>query len=184
MSEATDKLARSRLAIVQHVQRRDRRRQHEAPPPGFDFEEDDGVPPDPPYDGGGGWLAHMKHAVKTWWRYHPAHMAVDLANPLLRGYAQRKPVQMLAISAAAGAALTFARPWKLISLTTLGKQRATEAMAAAKEDNGLALAGFKPAERDAFLGMLRRVAENLDADGQDSPPPALPTRKPRPRQRP
>ena len=72
----------------------------------------------------------------------------------------------------------------LISLTTLGKQRATEAMAAAKEVNGLALAGFKPAERDAFFGMLRRVAENLDADGQDSPPPALPTRKPRPRKRP
>jgi DNA-binding MarR family transcriptional regulator len=67
----------------------------------------------------------------------------------------------------------------LVSLTKLGLQRAHEALASAKEVNGLALAGFKPAEREQFLGMLRRVAENLDSDGQDSPPPALPTRKPR-----
>ena len=55
----------------------------------------------------------------AWWRYHPAHMAVDLATPLLRSYAQRKPLQLLGISLAAGAALTFTRPWRLISLTTL-----------------------------------------------------------------
>ena len=42
-----------------------------------------------------------------------------MATPVLQSYAERKPVQLLAISAAAGAALTFARPWKLISLTTL-----------------------------------------------------------------
>jgi hypothetical protein len=46
-------------------------------------------------------------------------MAVDLATPLMRSYARRKPLQLLAISAAAGAALTFTRPWRLISLTTL-----------------------------------------------------------------
>ena len=46
-------------------------------------------------------------------------MAVELANPLMRGYARRKPLQLLGISLAAGAALTFARPWRLISLTTL-----------------------------------------------------------------
>jgi hypothetical protein len=46
-------------------------------------------------------------------------MAVDLASPLMRSYARRKPLQLLAISLAAGAALTFARPWRLISLTTL-----------------------------------------------------------------
>ena len=67
----------------------------------------------------GGWLDHVLHGVRTWWRYHPAHMAVDLATPLLRSYARRKPLQLLGISLAAGAALTFARPWRLISLTTL-----------------------------------------------------------------
>jgi MarR family transcriptional regulator for hemolysin len=69
----------------------------------------------------------------------------------------------------------------LVSLTKLGLQRAHEALASAKEVNALALAGFKSAEREQVLSMLRRVAENLDADGQDSPPPALPTRKPRAR---
>jgi hypothetical protein len=57
--------------------------------------------------------------VRTWWRYHPAHMVVDLATPMMRGYARRKPVQLLAISLAAGAVLTFARPWKLISVGTI-----------------------------------------------------------------
>jgi hypothetical protein len=46
-------------------------------------------------------------------------MAVEIATPLMQAYARRKPVQLLAISLAAGAALTFARPWRLISLTTL-----------------------------------------------------------------
>jgi len=44
---------------------------------------------------------------------------VELASPLMREYAHRKPLQLLGISLAAGAALTFARPWKLISLTTI-----------------------------------------------------------------
>jgi hypothetical protein len=46
-------------------------------------------------------------------------MAVDLATPLMRNYAQRKPMQLLGISLAAGAVLTFARPWKLISVGTI-----------------------------------------------------------------
>lgn len=119
MSDASDKLKRSREAILQHVARRERRhdpREEDAgghgAPGGF---PDDGPPP----DAGSGWLGHLAHALRTWWRYHPAHMAVELASPMMRGYARRKPVQLLAISLAAGAALTFARPWRLISLTTL-----------------------------------------------------------------
>ena len=72
----------------------------------------------------------------------------------------------------------------LVKLTRLGLQRAHEALASAREVNALALTGFKPAERDALFDMLRRIAGNLDADGQDSPPPALATRKPRARKRP
>jgi hypothetical protein len=122
VSEASDKLAASRQAILAHVARRQRRHDpHEEDATGMeagyahaaDEEEDD------PRDWGGGWFGHMRRAVRTWWRYHPAHMVVDLASPLMRSYARRKPVQLLAISVAAGAALTFARPWKLISLGTL-----------------------------------------------------------------
>ena len=120
MSDASDKLARSRQAILEHVAKRHRRHdpreetaQGFADPEGSAYAQDDD--PDP----GSGWFGHMKHVVRTWWRYHPAHMVVDLATPLMRGYAQRKPLQLLGISLAAGAVLTFARPWKLISVGTI-----------------------------------------------------------------
>jgi hypothetical protein len=121
MSDARDRLAASRMAIVEHIHRRERRwgpRETDAQgrhgahagEPGDD---------EPPPLAGSGWFAHMQRALHTWWRYHPAHMAVDLATPLLRSYARRKPVQLLAVSAAAGALVTFARPWKLVPVTTL-----------------------------------------------------------------
>jgi MarR family transcriptional regulator for hemolysin len=59
----------------------------------------------------------------------------------------------------------------LISLSKLGRQRAKEALESAFAVNDLALAGFKPAERDAFFDLLRRVIANLDRDGIESPPP-------------
>jgi hypothetical protein len=117
MTEASDKLAKSRLAIYECVARRERRhdpREETA----YGFESGAGYPDEEPPPGGG-WFGHLSHAVRTWWRYHPAHMAVDLAAPLARSYARRKPWQLVGISFATGAALTFARPWRLISLTTL-----------------------------------------------------------------
>lgn len=121
MSEASDKLARSRQAILEHIAKRQRRHDPRedfaTEMPGVDgFPFDDGEPPEPP---GSGWFGHLSHVLETWWRYHPAHMAVDLATPLLRSYARRKPLQLLGIAAATGAALTLARPWKLISVGTL-----------------------------------------------------------------
>lgn len=119
MSAARDKLAKSREAILAHVARRERRHDPRMQSPeGRDedmgsFAGEEAPPP------GGGWLGHFGHALRTWWRYHPAHMAVDLATPLMRGYARRKPVQLLAISVGLGAALALARPWRLISVTTL-----------------------------------------------------------------
>ena len=120
MSDAGDKLARSRQAILEHVARRQRRHdpreelEGQAFSPGYGYPDEGGPMPEP-----GNWWGHLRHGVQTWWRYHPAHVAVDLASPLMHEYARRKPLQLLAISLAAGAALTFARPWRLISLTTL-----------------------------------------------------------------
>lgn len=120
MSDASDKLARSRQAIVAHLARRERR--HD---PHEEYAADDaigyegGTHYEEPQPFGEGWFGHFRHAAGAWWRHHPAHMAVDLVSPLMRGYARRKPVQLLAISAGVGAALTFARPWKVISVTTL-----------------------------------------------------------------
>ncbi|MBI4921345.1 MAG: MarR family transcriptional regulator [Devosia nanyangense] len=53
----------------------------------------------------------------------------------------------------------------LFTLTKLGRQRAAQAMAAAIEVNAMALSPLTPAEREAFLDMLRRVIAMLDADG-------------------
>jgi len=119
MSEASDKLGRSRRAILEHVARRQRHHDPREEPQAFGGTEADWAGDEEIPDPGSGWFGHMKHAVRTWWRYHPAHMAVDLATPLMRNYARRKPLQLLGISLAAGAALTFARPWKLISIGTL-----------------------------------------------------------------
>lgn len=119
MSDAADKLARSRQAIMAHVARRQRHHDpHEETAEGFPTGDDAHAYAEPPPPGGG-WFGHFRHALDTWWRHHPAHMAVEIASPLMRNYARRKPVQLLGISLAAGAVLTLARPWRLISLTTL-----------------------------------------------------------------
>jgi len=114
MSAAGDRLAASRRSIVEQAQRKDRRREH------AEHATDEGYPasdgPDEPSDG---WLGGLGHAVRGWWRHHPAHMVLELATPALSGYARRKPVQFLGIAAAAGAVFLVARPWKLISATGL-----------------------------------------------------------------
>jgi hypothetical protein len=123
MSDAGDKLASSRQAILEHIARRQRKHDpREEHAETFGEAEAYAAYPDEddePVDYGEGWFAHMRHALSAWWRYHPAHMVVDLASPLMRGYARRKPWQLLGISLAAGAVVTFARPWKLISIGTL-----------------------------------------------------------------
>jgi hypothetical protein len=126
MSEGSDKLARSRQAIIEHIARKQRKHDPRETTAGGREEFADGGPglgyndfDDEPLPAGGGWFAHLSHAVRVWWRYHPAHMAVELVTPLMRSYARRKPVQLLGIAFGAGAALTLARPWKLISIGTL-----------------------------------------------------------------
>jgi hypothetical protein len=122
MSDAADKLARSRQAILAQIARNQRRHDpREVSAPGYPAGElpDDRDRHEEPHDPDEGWFGHLRYVVGTWWRHHPAHMAVEMIDPLMRGYARRKPMQLLAISAGVGVALTLARPWKLISLTTL-----------------------------------------------------------------
>ncbi len=65
------------------------------------------------------WFARFKRAAVAWWRSHPARLGVELATPVLSGYAARKPAQFLGIAAAVGAIVMVARPWRLISVTGL-----------------------------------------------------------------
>jgi hypothetical protein len=113
MSEAGDRLARTRLAIIEQVHRRDRhsgtrdeRVRREAGEPEAAYEDD-----------GEGWFGPVKRALGTWWRHHPAHMGVELATPVLSAYARRKPMQYLGIAALVGAVFVVAKPWRLISAT-------------------------------------------------------------------
>jgi len=118
MSDAADRLARTRLAIINQIQNRERRpqrgkseRRREREPAA------DEAPEGEPEDGGSGWLGQFRRAASAWWRHHPAHLGLELATPVLSEYASRKPLQYLGIAAAVGAALVIVRPWRLISLT-------------------------------------------------------------------
>lgn len=128
MSAAGDKLAQTRLAIIAHVQSRERH--HERQRPELDDDEVfEGEPHgasrmrriwdrvDPRGGRAAGWLGRGRRIVRTWWRQHPASVGVDLARPVLASYAAQKPAQYLGIAMAAGAVLMLVRPWRLVSAT-------------------------------------------------------------------
>lgn len=112
-----EKLARSRLAIIEYLQPHDQRSERrgrseaEVGQEALDDGSDDG-----PADG---WLGGLFSAARAWWSHHPAQLAVEMATPALQSYMRRRPFQVLAVSAGVGALLVVTRPWRLISLTTL-----------------------------------------------------------------
>ena len=61
----------------------------------------------------------VQRALHVWWYNHPAQLALALGKPVLDKYAQEKPLQLLGISAAAGAAIVLLKPWRLVSVTSL-----------------------------------------------------------------
>ena len=79
---------------------------------------DDGSDMLPPDRRAGVWQS-IRRALRVWWHNHPAQLALELGRPLLTKYAEEKPVQLLCISAAAGAAIVLSKPWRLVSLTGL-----------------------------------------------------------------
>lgn len=119
MTDARARLLQSRQAILEQIARRERRHDPRETPPRADTgaawsgEE----MPRPPRSGG--WWARAKYAADTWWRHHPAHMAAEVAGPLLASYGRSNPAKFLGFAALGGAALMFAKPWRLISLTTI-----------------------------------------------------------------
>ena len=126
MSDAADKLARSRLALIEHIQRRERRDEKKEARRARAREQDEQGEQDEQdwdqseaRDGAARWFARIKRAALAWWRSHPARLGVELATPVLSGYAKRKPAQFLGIAAAVGAIVIVARPWRLVSMTGL-----------------------------------------------------------------
>lgn len=109
------KLARSRLAIVQYLDQREYR--GEARRDGAWDGEDEGE--GGPRSRTSGLINGISAAARSWWRHHPAQLVLEMATPALQSCMRRKPFQVLAISAGVGALLVVTRPWRLISLTTV-----------------------------------------------------------------
>jgi hypothetical protein len=117
MSDAADRLARSRLAIIKQIQQPEHRNERGDTDRRREREVGDHEAPERVFSGGArGWFARFRRAARTWWRYHPAHMGLELVTPALSAFAERKPLQYLGIAAAAGAIVMIARPWQLISV--------------------------------------------------------------------
>ena len=109
-----DRLAASRQAILRHMNPDNDRHAGQRRQTGF------AVASDAQASGHahGAWQS-IRRALRVWWHNHPAQLALDLAKPVLGKYAEEKPLQLLGIAAAAGAAVVLVRPWRLVSLTGL-----------------------------------------------------------------
>jgi hypothetical protein len=117
MSDAADRLARTRLAIIKQIQQPEHRNERGDTHRRRERDVRDHEEPERMSNGGvSGWFARFRQAARTWWRYHPAHMGLELATPALSAFAERKPLQYLGIAAAVGAVVMIARPWRLISV--------------------------------------------------------------------
>lgn len=130
--DAAARLARTRLSIIEHVQRKRDPMATRLSSNGTPSLEPQTVQVNAsgeveaasgstgiPMRRGNGRFSGLTEAGREYWRQHPARMAVELATPALSAYARRRPVRFLAISAGVGALLLLARPWKLISVTGL-----------------------------------------------------------------
>lgn len=108
------RLQASRQAIVVHLQR-SRRRSASAPAEGMASQDDASTHA----SDGSGWWGVARHALSAWFRGHPAYSAAMVARPVIEGFAREKPVQVLGIAAAVGAAVVLLKPWRLISVGAL-----------------------------------------------------------------
>lgn len=120
MTAAGDRLARSRLALIEHVHRKerkpDRARARQARGEHEDGEQWEAAEA-AAATGGGGWFSRVGRAAKSYWRHHPARVGLQMATPVLSQVASRRPLAYVGIAAVAGAVFMMARPWRLISVT-------------------------------------------------------------------
>ncbi|TFZ01487.1 hypothetical protein [Ramlibacter rhizophilus] len=94
-----------------------------------------------------GRFAGLGEAGRAYWQHHPARLVVELATPALSSYAQRRPFTFLAASAAVGAVIWVARPWRLISLSGL----ALAALRSPQLSSALIAAVYGPGEEEPTM---------------------------------
>lgn len=107
------RLQASRHAISAHLQGHQRSRSGAANPSDMYPDDDAGKPPGPL------WWDIARHAMRMWWHNHPAYSAAQVARPVLAQYASDKPLQLLGVAAAAGAAIMLFKPWRLVPVGAL-----------------------------------------------------------------
>ena len=61
----------------------------------------------------------VQSGLSSWWHDHPARAGACLLKSATEEYARRKPMQVVAIAAVAGAATVLFKPWRLVSTTAL-----------------------------------------------------------------
>lgn len=110
MSAAADRMARTRLAIIEQVHVTRYGRSRSRPPSSLS----QSTPPPPPSG-----RTSLRDSAHRWWQGHPARAASELVTPLLADWGRRHPLRWLALSAATGAALVVVRPWRLVSISGL-----------------------------------------------------------------
>ena len=149
-----ERLALSRKALVRHMSH-DTRPEVREGQPRVNTDVRDGSNEPPPVRApsrsafSSGTLGLLRRGLRSWWRHHPAHFAVSVAQPLLGRYARQSPFRMLAISVGVGAALVVIKPWRLVSI------------------GGIALATLKSSEFSGLLmSMLSSAPEETDPPGQ------------------
>ena len=110
MSESSELSARERLALSRQAIVRQMNHESAEPAP-----TDEGARPE--IDASASTWDLGRQVVRAWWRNHPAHLALDVARPVVSSYAEGHPFQLLGISAGLGAAVVLLRPWRLMSVT-------------------------------------------------------------------
>jgi hypothetical protein len=100
MSQAADRLARSRLALIEYVHRKESKR---APRGEHEDGEQWQAAQAAASSGGGGWFSRIKRAARSYWYHHPARIGVQVATPVLSQFARKNPAAYIGIATAAGA---------------------------------------------------------------------------------
>lgn len=122
-----EKLARSRLAIIEQLQGREPRRETRQAQPGQESPGQEPPQAEGPRIGAerarrprrGGWFAGMSGAARAWWLHHPAQMALEMVTPMLQSQLRKRPFQVMGLAVGVGALLVVTRPWRVLSLTTV-----------------------------------------------------------------
>ena len=120
------RLAASRLAIVQSMDRDHREDSQDDTPDGApsqpaeaDYASSAGASRSNRSHSSGlnGLWRSVRRTTSAWWRSQPACLAVDVVQPMVEKYARANPLKLIGMAAAVGAVVVIAKPWRLISVT-------------------------------------------------------------------